>query len=258
MLVVSRCRYLVAAMLFSFNVVAHAHFQEVIPSQSSVTQDGPRDVTVDLCFTHPMAGGPVMEMAKPVRFGVMVRGQQIDLLESLAPVKRQDKTAYRSQYQVAQPGAHTFFVEPAPYFESGESTWIIHYTKVCVDAFGSTGGWKDLVGFPVEIRPLTRPMGLWTGNTFRGEVLQDGKPVPYATVEVEYRNEDGSIEPPSSAFETQSLLTDANGTFSYTAPRAGWWGFAALIVGEDRPAPDGEPAGVELGALVWLNFVDME
>ena len=42
-------------------------------------------------------------------------------------------------------------------------------------------------------------------------------------------------------------------------PRAGWWGFAALVDGpEKRNGPDGTPAAVELGGLIWVKAVDMD
>jgi cobalt/nickel transport protein len=42
-------------------------------------------------------------------------------------------------------------------------------------------------------------------------------------------------------------------------PRAGWWGFAALVE-EDKPGkgPDGKPATTELGGLIWVQAVDMK
>jgi cobalt/nickel transport protein len=41
-------------------------------------------------------------------------------------------------------------------------------------------------------------------------------------------------------------------------PKAGWWGFAALVEGErTMKGPDGRPAGVELGGLMWVKTVDM-
>jgi len=135
---------------------------------------------------------------------------------------------------------------------------IIHYTKVVVDGLGWGNGWDAVVGFPVEIRPLVRPYGLWTGNLFRGVVEHGGKPVPFAEIEVEWLN-DGSVEPPADAFVTQVIRADASGTFSYAMPRAGWWGFAALVEGaEPMTAPDGRPVPVELGALMWVRAVDMQ
>ncbi len=110
----------------------------------------------------------------------------------------------------------------------------------------------------MEMRPLTRPYGLWTGNVFQGVVLKDGQPVPFADVEVEFLNKDGKVKVPLAAFETQAIKADTNGTFTYGLPRAGWWGFAALIDGGKRTAPDGTESDTELGALIWVHARDME
>jgi cobalt/nickel transport protein len=124
---------------------------------------------------------------------------------------------------------------------------------------GREVGWDELVGFPVEIEPLVRPYGLWTGNTFRGIVRRNGQPVPFAEIEVEYHNEGGRVKIPNDAFVTQLIKADAGGVFSYTMPKAGWWGFAALVDGDEKmKGPDGEPVDVELGGLIWVNTVDME
>ena len=156
-----------------------------------------------------------------------------------------------------EPGAAVFFVEPQPYWEPAENKHIIHYAKVIVDSFASGEGWDALVGLPVEIQPLTRPTGIWTGNLFSGVVLKRGKPVPFAEVEVEFIN-DGGMKPPNDAFVTQVIKADANGTFHYAVPRAGWWGFAALTEGEaPREAPGGQMAPVEEGGLIWIKATDM-
>ena len=236
---------------------ALAHFQELIPSVDIVPDQGPRSVHLDLVFTHPMEGGPVMEMATPVRFGVVTEGKARDLKATLKPKIVSGKAAFETAYAVETPGDHIFFVEPAPYWEKAEGKWIIHYTKVVVD-FASGSGWDQLVGLPVEIEPLVRPYGLWSGNVFRGVVRRNGKPVPFATVEVEWRN-DGSLKIPADPFITQVIKADASGQFTYGLPRAGWWGFAALVEG-DKPAksPDGKPAKTELGGLIWVRAVDMK
>jgi cobalt/nickel transport protein len=55
------------------------------------------------------------------------------------------------------------------------------------------------------------------------------------------------------------IKADAGGVFSYAMPRAGWWGFAALVDGDRKMAnPDGEMVDVELGGLMWVKTVDME
>lgn len=250
---------LLLAGLFALGAhAAQGHFQELIPSTDIVTEETGKTVELTMVFTHPMEGGPIMEMAEPVQFGVLVDGEKQDLKPTLKTKEVDGKTTYTASYDVNAPADYIFYIEPAPYWEPAEGKYITHYTKVVVDAFGAEAGWDDMVGFPVEIEPLVRPYGLWAGNAFRGVVKQNGEPVPYAEVEVEYRNADGEVTVPADPFITQVVKADANGVFDYTMPRAGWWSFAALIDGEPRQGPDGEEVGHELGALMWVKTVDMQ
>lgn len=234
-----------------------AHFQTLIPTLPIVSQEGSRQIDLDLQFTHPMQRGPVMEMGQPQRFGVLGPDGNRNLLDTLTPYTVGKAQAFRSQYRFTRPGDHTFYLQPAPYWEPAEGVMIQHYTKVVVDAFAGEPGWDRLIGFPVEIEPLTRPYGLWRGNLFQGVVKRDGQPVPFAEVEVEWLN-DGSVTPPADAYVTQVVRADANGTFSYALPRAGWWGFAALLEGpEPVPNPAGQPVPLEQGALIWVFARDM-
>ncbi|MFN3891848.1 MAG: DUF4198 domain-containing protein [Beijerinckiaceae bacterium] len=234
---------------------AQAHFQQIIPS-ADVAEPG-QTVGIELVFTHPMERGPVMEMKKPRRFGALVDGKFQDLSGTLKSARRQDKTIWTSSWKPAQPGVGIFYVEPEPYWEPAEGKYIVHHAKVVVDA-GATGkDWDAMVGAPVEIEPLVRPTGLWAGNLFQGIVRKNGKPVPFAEVEVEFMN-DGSVKPPNDAFVTQVIKADGNGVFTYAMPRAGWWGFAALIEGDEKmKSPSGEDAPVELGALIWVKATAM-
>jgi len=236
---------------------AAAHFQIFVPSTDIL--DEPGEVSLDILFSHPMEGGPVMEMGAPRQFGVLVKGEKrIDLRKSLESRKIEGKTAYRASYAIKEPGDHVFFIEPAPYWEPAEAKMIVHYTKVVVNAMGEEDGWDALVGLPVEIEPLVRPYGLWTGNAFRGVVRKNGKPVPFAEIEVEYLNRGGAVKPPADAFVTQVIKADAGGAFSYALPRAGWWSFAALVDGDEKMKnPEGEAVDVELGGLIWVRCVDM-
>ena len=236
-----------------------AHFLMLIPSGDVVSPGDPRTVDLEIVFTHPMEAGPAMEMAAPQQFGMAVAGGKHDLLETLKPKKVDGKTAYTASVRLAKPGDHVFYLEPAPYWEPAEGKMIIHYTKVVVDFMGMETGWDQMVGFPVEIEPLVRPYGLWTGNTFRGIVKKDGRPVPFAEIEVEYHNQGGRVKIPNDAFITQVIKADAGGVLSYTMPKAGWWGFAALVEGDEKmKSPDGQMVDVELGALVWVKTVDMQ
>lgn len=238
--------------------VAQAHFQVIEPSRDIVDAASGGRITIDLVFTHPMERGPAMAMERPVRFGVKSDGRIENLEPGLTPRPVDGKPAWQASYDIRKPGDYVFFVEPRPYWEPGEQKMIVHYAKVIVDGFGAGDGWDQMVGLPVEIRPLARPYGLWTGNVFRGIVERNGKPVPFAEIEVEWLN-DGSVTAPADAFVTQVIKADATGSFAYAMPRAGWWGFAALVEGsKPMRSPDGKDVPVELGGLIWVRATDMK
>ena len=246
---------------------ALAHFGTVIPSDDIVAQEDARTLSIAVKFIHPMEG-QYMEMARPQRFGVLHDGTRTDLLETLQPAKgkspdqQQMFTYWTADYRLKRPGDHTFYVEPAPYWEPAEDLFIVHYTKVCVNAFGLEAGWDQPVGLETEIIPLTRPYGLWTNNLFTGQVLLEGQPVPFAEVEIEYLNETPGnlsvIRPPAGPYVTQVVKADANGVFSYAMPKAGWWGFSALSEADRTLQHDGEAKPIEIGAVYWVYTRDMK
>jgi len=248
---------LVAAAVAGLAVTAYAHFQVVMPAADCVDKPGP--LGVEILFTHPMEQAPVMEMGAPRRFGVLHQGTKHDLLKTLKRERYDGKTGYTTTFVVKEPGDHVFYLEPAPYWEPAEGKMIVHYTKVVVNSMGEEEGWDEMVGLPVEIEPLVRPYGLWTGNLFRGIVKKDGQPVPFAEIEVEYWNAGGKVRIPGDAFITQVIKTDGNGVFSYAMPRAGWWAFAALVEADEKMKnPEGKDVPVELGGLIWVKCVDMK
>jgi cobalt/nickel transport protein len=203
--------------------------------------------------------GSTMEMKMPVKFGVLIGGEEKkDLLPTLKKVEVGGHAAYKCEYRVGRPGDYVFFVEPAPYWEPAEEKLIIHYTKTVINVMGDETGWDAELGLPVEIVPLARPYGLWTGNIFRGIVKQNGKAVPYAEIEVEYYNRDGKVKAPAAPYITQVVKTDGNGVFAYAMPREGWWGFAALCDGGKMKGPEGTEVEVEAGGLFWVFCKDMK
>ena len=230
---------------------AMAHFGMVIPSENIVTQEK-KSVELTLSFSHPfeLTG---MDMTKPEKFYVMKDGNKTDLLNSLEEIKVMDHQSWQTTYQVNQPGVYHFAMEPKPYWEPAEDLSIIHYTKTIVAAFGADESWDQAMGLPTEIVPLLRPFGNYAGNSFNGKVLLDNAPVPYAEVEVEFYNQDGSLQAPSDYHVTQVIKADANGIFSFSCSRAGWWGFSALNEADYvLNNPQGEAKAVELGAVLWI------
>lgn len=252
------CIILAAVLAFSFAGSALAHFQMIVPSDDIVSASDSKEVALKLVFNHPMEGHS-MDMARPAQFGVLVGGKKQDLLSSLEPQEYRGHAAFKGAYKIKRPGDHVFYVEPAPYWEPAEGCMIIHYTKVVVNAMGLEEGWDEELGFPMEIVPLSRPYGLWTGNLFTGIVKKNGKPLPYAEIEIEYYNEDGKVAPPADPFITQVIKADAAGVFSYAMPRAGWWGFSALSeADETMQNPQGKEVAVEIGGLIWVRTHIME
>jgi cobalt/nickel transport protein len=236
---------------------AFAHFGMLIPSKATVSQGDPKALDLQISFSHPfeMHG---MDMAKPKAFGVMTGGSKEDLLPTLNPAQVMGKAAWSSQYTIKKPGVYIFYVEPEPYWESAEDSFIAHYTKVVVPAFGEEEGWDKEVGLKTEVVPLVQPFGLYAGNVFQGIVKVDGKAVPYAEVEIEYYNHDEKAEAPTEYVVTQAVKADRDGVFTYAAPKPGWWGFAGLNSADFKLKKDGKDKAVELGAIIWVYFHDWQ
>ena len=235
---------------------AWSHFGMLIPSDSMVMQNDSRSVTLNLSFSHPfeMVG---MDMTRPKVFGVVTSGGNQDLLELIEETRVMGHEAWKADYPLKRPGVYMFYMEPRPYWEPAEDSFIIHHTKTVVAAFGDDGGWDAEIGLKTEIVPLSRPFGLYAGNVFQGIVKLDGKPVPFAEVEVEYYNIDKKLAAPTDYMITQSIKADGNGVFTYAAPVAGWWGFAALNAADYKLPHQGEKKDVELGAVIWVYFHEM-
>jgi cobalt/nickel transport protein len=241
--------------ILTFSLPANAHFGMIIPSDSMVMQGENKTVNLKVSFSHPfeMVG---MDMAKPKAFFVVAQGIKSDLLNTLKPIKVMERGAWETNYDIKKPGIYMFCTEPDPYWESAEDSFIIHYTKTVVAAFGEDEGWDKEAGLKTEIVPLSRPIGLYAGNVFQGIVKIDGKPVPYSTVEIEYYNDGKKVQAPTEYMVAQSVKADGNGVFTYSVPKAGWWGFAALNTADFKLKHEGKDKNVEIGAVIWVKFED--
>lgn len=248
---------------------ASAHFQMIYTPESAL----PKAETIDLklVFTHPFEAGHTMDMGKPEEFGVIRKGKKEDLLGTLKPIEWASHTnkgaAYETSYKLRGMGDNLFYIVPSPYHEKEEGVYIQQITKMVVNTAGFPTDWDAEVGLPAEIVPLDKPYALWTGNVFRGIVKGDGKPVPFAEIEVEYLNheplmdknafaKEGHVEAsPQDAFVTMTIKAGSNGEFVFGIPKAGWWGFCALGVG-----PEKKHDGKELSqdAVIWVQARDMK
>jgi len=244
----------VILLVLSIAVQGRAHFGMVIPSDSMVMQDENKTIHLALSFSHPfeMQGMPLV---KPSYFDVDINGKKTNLVKQLKQTQIMNHKAWEMNYTINRPGVYTFVMKPQPYWEPAENCFIVHLTKTVVTAFGDDEGWDREIGLKTEIVPLTKPFGLYAGNLFQGIVKLDGKPVPFAEVEVEYYNKNKRFRAPTEYMITQTIKADQNGVFSYVAPKPGWWGFAALNEADYTINKNGEEKSVEIGAVIWVEVV---
>ncbi len=255
---------------------AFAHFQMLYTPESALS----KGATIELreVFTHPFADEHTMDMGlqhdtktlAPVEdFYVISKDKKTDLLGTLKPVSwkghHNSGSAYQSQYKARRMGDHLFVLQPAPYYEANEDIYIQQITKMIVNVAGAPTDWDKELGLKAEIVPLTKPYSIWTGSTFSGIVMNEGKPVPFAEIEVEYLNRDvdlaanamgpAYVEAPQDSFVTMGIKADQDGKFTFGIPKAGWWGFCALGAGSDT-----EYKGKELSqdAVIWVQAKDMK
>ena len=250
---VSRILVLVTCVVLLAWRVAGAHFGMIIPSDEMVMKDESNNVSLQLMFWHPFENVG-MELARPAKFGVVAKGVKTDLQQTLISQKIDGYTTWKTNYQIKRPGLYVFYMEPQPYWEPAEDSYIVHYTKTVVAAYGEDEGWSEPIGLKTEIVPLSRPFGLYAGNVFQGVVMVNDKPVPHGEVEVEYFNLGERYSAPTDYMVTQTIKADSLGVFTYAVPKAGWWGFAALSTDNRRI----EGKDVEIGAVLWVNFHEMK
>ncbi|MBI5251105.1 MAG: DUF4198 domain-containing protein [Desulfomonile tiedjei] len=250
-----------AVAAFALVSVASAHFAMIIPSKDVVGKDDKKEIGLLIQFTHPFEGGPQMQMDKPVKFGVVAGDQATDLLGTLKEKKVDGKSTWETNFKITKPADYVFFLQPEPFWEPAEDKFIVHVTKVIVDALGAEEGWDKPIaataGIPAEIVPLTRPYSLYAGNLFKGQVFKDGKPVSGAEVEVEFWGK-GKTKAPTDAHVCQVVKADHNGFFSFAMPKAGWWGFSAVMEAATPLKREGKDKKVELGAVLWVHAYAME
>jgi cobalt/nickel transport protein len=244
-------------LILGLSGVSQAHFGVILPEKSMVMQGDNPNLAMTLSFSHPNEQKG-MELAKPKQFGVKVGKEKTNLLNTLQETKVLDQQAWKTTYELKKPGIYAFYFDPVPYWEPAEDKFIIHQTKTYVAALGGEEGWDAEVGLKAEIVPLARPFGLYAGNTFQGMVKFKGKPLANTDVEVEYWNADKRMTAPNDYFVAQVVKTDKNGVFTFTVPRSGWWGFAALTTEKQAvPDKDGKKKDAEYGAVIWVQFTEL-
>lgn len=248
------------AIVLAYSASSMAHFQMILPSDDIIEEGESNEIDLHIIFTHPAEAHYTMNMEKPLKFGVFHKKKTQDLTDGLKDFEFHGAKSWKSKFVAKGGGDFVFYLVPRPYYEDMEQTYITQYTKLVVNNAGFPTDWDAELGLDAEIVPLCKPYGLWTGNAFQGMVKHKGKAVPFAEIEVERLNAGAFSDLvcpgqryPSSAHVTQVIKADENGIFTYGIPKAGWWGFAALMEGEKIDGKDHE-----VGAVIWVRAYDME
>jgi cobalt/nickel transport protein len=109
--------FLLAALAsLGLSQAASAHFQLIYTPDTLIERPG--EVPLKLIFWHPFENGHVMDMAEPLEFYAVHRGERIDLMETLAPMTFTGATnagaAFNGCLPIKRSGDYVLVVVPAP------------------------------------------------------------------------------------------------------------------------------------------------
>lgn len=95
---------LLAFCTFGFVSPLWAHFQVILPSNNIVSQGGDTNLELKVLFTHPFEQ-QLMDMERPRQFGVVIRSEKINLLDSLrANTSKEGLKSWETTYKIKRPG----------------------------------------------------------------------------------------------------------------------------------------------------------
>lgn len=248
----------------ALSVPVSAHFQLVYTPVVNLPRAA--SIPLRLFFWHPLENSEVMAMPAIREFYYLHRGKRTPLEGTVSESTFQGRLgsarAYAGDVRLNRTGDYQFVLIPEPYYEASEDAWIQQFTKTYVNRSGIPDGWDQPAGLVAEVLPLVRPTNVIAGSSFTGRVLSSGKPVPNASIEVEYISADIDVENHRVASDRSvtaaggaiEIRSDANGYFTFAIPKAGFWGFAALGVGPDTEW-EGKPLSQD--AVIWVRAFDL-
>jgi len=256
----------VAATTF-LTTSAFAHFQMLYTPNTALEKG--KTIEFKHVFTHPFSDEHTMDMTGVEDFFVINKTKKTDLKDTLKNISfkgnHNSGKGYQSSYKARKMGDHVFVMTPTPYFEANEDAYIQQITKSIVNVAGAPTNWDAEIGLKAEIVPLTKPYAIWENGSFTGIVKSNGEIVPYAEIEVEYLNRDvdmknnkmgkSRIKAPQDAFVTMTIKANKDGEFTFTLPKAGFWGFCALGVGSDKKY---KGKNLSQDAIIWVEAKAMK
>ncbi len=188
-------------------------------------------------------------------FALLPSGKREDLTEQMVEksveIEDEEIVTWAVDYSPKQKGDTIFALNTQPYFGRGNQAYQ-EYSKV-ISHVDIQKGWDQSTNQPLEIVPYTRPYGLEEGFLFTGQLVQEGQPVPNIEIEIEQYLEEPPQELPPEPLITYVVKTDANGMFSFTLPRPGWWMLAGYVEDIGDIKNDNETYTLNGTAQIWVH-----
>ena len=225
-----------------------AHYP-MLEADAGIVDPG-ETVTVEFSVGHPYTNDRF-----PVRRPALVdawsptAGRPAHLTAAVTTAGTPEVRAWRVQYTAQAPGDHVLSFRGMPYSEPPKRQ-IDDYAKLIVHVRGAQIGWNRVVGDPLEIVPLTRPYGLPVGATFRGKVLLNHHPYADGVLEAETYTDTLPDPLPELMEYRRAERTDAEGGFSITLDRRGWW--LLSLATDGGPGEQGLSNQRVQRAVLWL------
>lgn len=247
-----RAALLVLVLAVVATSVVQAHYPMLLVSAPFVRPGD--EVRVELTIGHPYVNDR-FAVDPPGRVRVYPpRGPAMDVTAQVTTAscayEGAELPTYRLAFVPRKPGDYTFSWELRMFTEP-PSRRVIDYAKVVVHVGDAQIGWaREPVGTPLEIVPLTRPYAIRPGDTFRGQVLEGGRPMLGGIVEGETYTEALPDPMPELAVYRRAERTDPSGAFAMTLDRPGWW--LLSVATDGGPGEQGTLPHPAHRAVLWV------
>ncbi len=237
------------SLLFSATVV-NAHYPFLIADRSP--DMGQRGGLINLTYGLGELHEDLFVSARTPDWvrGYTFDGSTFDLTDQL----RKNGNIFNLKYRSRRIG-DTWIVAHVPMTWSTHDSTFIETTVRTIIHQGLSRGWETPLGLPLEIVPLNQPYGLLPGDSFRVELLHDGKPLTDTKIYAEkYYNPPLQKPYPSAALLTRTSRTDRNGIANINLHSSGWWVLFTIQELDDMEK-DGKSGVATLQDAVWV-YVD--
>ncbi|NQY52350.1 MAG: DUF4198 domain-containing protein [Campylobacteraceae bacterium] len=261
--------FMILTLFLSTNIFAHVQLLYT----PTLTLEKGKTIELRQIFTHPFEDKYTLDMGKQhdskvfskvSEFYVINKKKKKNLLSSLIDIQFKGNVnsghAYKARYKARKMGDHILILKTAPFYEDNQDIYIQQIVKTIINVAGAPTDWDRDLNLEAEIVPLTKPYSIWEGGSFTGIVKSNGRIVPYANIDVSYLNRDINIKEnkmgkdkiiaPHTSFTSLGIKTNKNGEFTFTIPKAGFWGFNARDLNKNKKFKNKK---LEIDGIIWVE-----